>query len=553
MMANANHFPDALSNAFAAALRTHCDAGLAGRIWARAADVWPGKALDWVGWLDAPADAGALEAELASIRAHAAGFDQAVLIGMGGSSMCPEVLADALGAAPGQPPLRVLDSSLPSEVRALRADIDPARTLFIIASKSGTTMETDVGHRYFRQAVSEAVGPERAAAHFIAITDPGTPLSQAQGFYHIAAGQPAIGGRFSALSVFGLLPAAVLGVDLARLLGSARSMASACHADSEHNPGLRLGVAIATAAGLGRDKLTLACSPGIAGLGAWAEQLIAESTGKGGKGIVPVDLEPLAQPAAYGDDRIFLHVRLAGDDSHDAAMQALRDAGQPVLRLDVPDAYALGGEFFRFQFATAVAGALMALNPFDQPDVEAAKLAARRMMAAGGDVGAGQRVLASAGGLSVHGPADSPEAADPAAAVANLLRAATPGHYIALQAYLARNPARETQLAGLAGTLRALTGCAVTHGFGPRFLHSTGQLHKGGAANVVCIQITTGYADDPAVPGRDFTFGSLAAAQAAGDFEVLAERGRPILRVHLEAPLGEDLGALLALLGPPQS
>lgn len=540
--------PQSLAGAVRAALQQRVTDALASRIWARAADIWPGDALNWVEWLDAPAAASALLPGLAPLTTHARGFDHAVLIGMGGSSMCPEVLSCAIGPTAGQPRLLVLDSSVPSEVRQLRAQVDPEKTLFIVASKSGTTMETDSGHRYFRAAVREAVGEAHEARHFIAITDPGTPLSQAPGFHHVATGVPAIGGRFSALSVFGLLPAAVLGIDLQRLLAPATAMAERCRMDSADNPGLALGIALATAQRHGRDKLTLLSSPGIATLGAWAEQLIAESTGKGGQGIVPVDLEPPGAPDAYGDDRIFLHLRLQGDDGLDAPVQALRQAGQPVIRIDVPDAYALGGEFFRLQFATAVAGAAMALNPFDQPDVEAAKKAARRMMASDSDGQASERLLATDAPLRAYGPASAPEVESPRVALSELLHAATPNRYIALQAYIARNEASEAGLQALAGTLRRLTGCAVTHGFGPRFLHSTGQLHKGGAANVVCLQITSAPADDVDVPGRDFSFGTLVAAQAAGDFEVLAERGRPILRLDLQADQAESLDAVARLV-----
>jgi len=527
-----------------------CAERVASRIWERDPSLWPGDAHEWLDWLEAPRPPRTMLAQLDAVAAGARAHDDVLLLGMGGSSLCPEVLAESFGRQAGFPRLRILDSSVPADVLQRTATVDPARTLVIVASKSGTTLETDVARRHFTELLPPAAD---GTLPMIAITDPDTALSTLaadQRYRHVALGQPGIGGRFSALSIFGLLPAAAMGLDVPRLLASAQAMAARCKADTADNPGLALGVAMASAAAAGRNKLTLVCSQPIATLGAWVEQLVAESTGKDGKGIVPVDLEPLGAAGQYGDDRLFVHVRLTGDDSVDDGLSALAQAGHPVITLDVEDSHGLGGEFFRFQFATAVAGHLMKLNPFDQPDVEAAKRAARRMMEQQADAQPQQRRVGDIEDVALWVAANTQptSTADAATTLRDAVDDLPPGGYIALQAYVQRSQQTHAALARMRDRLRTHSMRATTYGFGPRFLHSTGQLHKGGPDSVLCLQIT---ADDPqplAIPGKDFDFGALARAQAAGDFEVLAERGRRVLRLHVPSDDAASLDALDATL-----
>lgn len=527
----------------------HCvSARLASRIGARDPELWPGDAHRWLDWLDAPHPHRAMLAQLDAVAAAARAYDDVLLLGMGGSSLCPEVLALCFGKQSGFPRLRILDSSVPADLLQRDRTLDAGRTLFIVASKSGSTLETDVARRYFTQRVEPAAD---GTLPIIAITDPDSALARLgveQRYRHVALGEPGIGGRFSALSIFGLLPAAVMGLDVPRLLASAKAMAARCEGDSADNPGIALGAAMAAAARAGRNKMTLVCSQELGALGAWVEQLVAESTGKDGKGIVPIDLEPLADADVYGDDRLFVHVRLDGDTSHDAGMAALERVGHPVVRLDVPDAYGLGGEFYRWQFATAVAGHLMALNPFDQPDVEAAKVAARAMMDGGDGADGGQRRIGSIDGVELWAPSNATQggAAGPAEALCAAVAAVPPGGYIALQAYVERSAKTHRALARLRDLLRGQARRATTYGFGPRFLHSTGQLHKGGPAHLLCLQITSEDPEAAEVPGKNFDLGALKRAQAAGDFQVLAERGRPIIRLHVGAEDAPSLDALCA-------
>jgi transaldolase/glucose-6-phosphate isomerase len=530
------------------------------RLWARDASLWTGAdEAQWLGWLDVVdrqrARLGALRRVRDEVRGE--GVSHALVLGMGGSSLCPEVLARTFGRQPGFPELLVLDSTDPAQVLGCEARIDLARTLFIVASKSGSTLEPTIFTAYFLQRVREVLGPERAGTRFVAITDPGSALQQqaaAEGFRRVFLGVPSIGGRYSALSDFGMVPAAMMGLDVARLLDRARAMVAACGPDvpPEANPGAALGAVLGVLAARGRDKVTLIASPGIGSLGAWLEQLLAESTGKRGRGMVPVDREPLGPPTAYGGDRLFVYLRLdsAPDPAQDRALAALASAGQPVVRIALPEPYAIGAELFRWEFATAVAGAILGINPFDQPDVEASKVATRALTAEYERSGRlpEETPILEAEGLQLFADARNAAALAGAATLDGVLRAhldrVTPGDYVALLAYLAMTDTHEAELQAIRRRVRDRYRAATCLGFGPRFLHSTGQAYKGGPNTGVFLQVTCADAVDVPVPGRRYTFGIVKAAQARGDFAVLAERGRRVLRVHL----GTDVRAGLARL-----
>lgn len=537
--------PDAEARDVDAALDAWDRAGNTARLFARDASLWTGAGeAAWLGWLDiidAQRDGADRLAEFATI-VRREGFTHALLLGMGGSSLCPEVLAMTFGRIPGAPALFVLDSTDPAQVRAAEAKVDLARTLFIVSSKSGSTLEPNVFRDYFLARARDVAGAASAADRFVAITDPGSQLerfAQATSFRRIFHGVPSIGGRYSALSHFGTVPAAVMGVDVGRLLERASEMARACSAGvaARENAGIALGVALGVmAARHGRDKLTIVASPGVHDLGAWLEQLVAESTGKRGTGIIPVDREPLGEPGVYGRDRVFAYVRLASapDAAQERALDALERAGQPVIRIEMRDAYDLGAEFFRWEIATAAAGAILGIDPFDQPDVEASKIATRRLTAA----------YEASGVL----PSDRPilvtdEAALSAALRAHLARL-VPGDYFALLAYVEMTDAHERALLSMRRAVRDARRVATCAGFGPRFLHSTGQAYKGGPASGVFLQITCDDAADLAIPGARYTFGVVKAAQAQGDFEVLVERGRRALRVHVGADVAGGLARL---------
>jgi transaldolase/glucose-6-phosphate isomerase len=538
-------------------------AGNTARLWRRDASLWTGDDEGrWLGWLPAPAD---LDRDLGSFSAFGAevradGPRDVVLLGMGGSSLCPEVLAETFGQLPGGPRLSILDSTDPAQVRAVESRVDLRRTLFIVSSKSGSTLEPNIFYAYFRHRVAETVGSADAGRQFVAVTDPGSKLETVatrEGFRRIFAGVPSIGGRYSALSPFGTVPAAAMGLDLHRWQTAAATMAAACGAGrpADANPGVSLGLLLGTCANHGVDKLTLIVSPRIHDLGAWLEQLIAESTGKMGKGIIPVDREALAAPAVYGADRLFAYVRLtpAPDDAQDAAVEALVAAGRPVVRLDVPEIYALSGEFFRWEIATAVAGAVMGINPFNQPDVEASKIETRKLTEEYERTGhlAPESPALVDGGVSYFTDAVNREALERAAAGRNavdwmrahLARLET-GDYFAALAYLPMTPEHEAILSRTRHRVRDRRHVATCLGFGPRFLHSTGQAYKGGPNSGVFLQITCDDATDVAVPGASYSFGTVKAAQARGDFQVLVDRGRRALRVHLGADVAGGLETL---------
>ena len=548
------------------------------RIWGRDGSLW-GREPEAIrsirercGWLDLPTT---MLPQLASLRALARevreeGITQVVLLGMGGSSLAPEVMEGILGAAPGYPQLTVLDSTDPTQIRQATASASLARTIFLVASKSGDTVETDALLAHYRAAVAAQVGEERWARHFVAITDPGSgleKLARAAGFRAVYANPPDVGGRYSALSLFGLVPAALIGVDLERLLARGQEMAEACHVEGPAgNPGLLLGAimgGLARHRGAARDKLTLFSSAELAPFGAWAEQLVAESTGKEGLGILPVEGEPLGQVDDYGPDRLFVYLRLegAGNGAGDALASALVQAGRPLVSLRLRDTYDLGAEFFRWEFATAVAGQILGINPFDQPDVESAKVRARAALARYEVTHALPQedpVLAE-GALAVYG--DKLPASSLADYLAAFLAQALPGDYVALMAYIARSPANQALLAKLPRAvndhLRAIGSRisgplrpAITVGFGPRFLHSTGQLHKGGANNGLFIQLTQEESDDLPIPGRPYTFGTLKCAQALGDLQALRATGRRAVRVDLGSDVEAGLQALVMALSP---
>ncbi|MBM3128941.1 MAG: glucose-6-phosphate isomerase [Chloroflexi bacterium] len=523
---------------------------LAARVWQRDATLWKtepahiAEISNRLGWLTV---AQTMRAQIAALRAFAAeikraGFKSAVLCGMGGSSLGVEVLRDVIGSARGYPQLFVLDSTDPATIRALARKITPKKTLFIIASKSGGTTETLSHYKYF--------ATRAPAQNFIAITDAGSGLHQLaleKKFRRVFENPSDIGGRFSALSYFGLVPAALMGIDLTKLLDRAEAMARACGADipAEENPGEWLGVALATLAQHGRDKITFVTPRALASFGAWAEQLIAESSGKEGKGIVPVDGEPLGKSGIYGADRVFVHLQLGKTRGAkiERALTALEKIGHPILRVPLRDPYDLGAEFFRWEFATAVACALLGVNAFDQPNVEEAKVNARKMLT-------DDRRPLTADQLIWENSQFAVYATEKIAAknLRDALRAfcapARPGDYLALMAYLPNTPLNRAALKVMRVAARDALQIATTVGFGPRFLHSTGQLHKGGANNVLALQITAENARDAAIPGEAYTFGDLIHAQAAGDWQALADRGRRALRVHLKR--GATLRALAA-------
>ena len=505
-------------------------------------------AADRLGWLDVPVAMAARAGELAAFAAEVAGEGRtrALLLGMGGSSLAPEVLRLACGVRPGALDLGVLDNTSPAAVRAATAAHDPARTLFVVSSKSGGTIEVASFERHFWELAHAAQGAG-AGRGFAAITDPDTPLAAlaaARGYRRTFVNPRDIGGRYSALSYFGLVPAALLGVDLPALLGPAATERALLEAGA--GDGLELGAALGELARAGRDKLTLVFAPPLAPLGAWVEQLIAESTGKSGRGIVPVADEPLAPPAAYGADRVFVGVGALPPDQA-RALDALAAAGHPVIRRDSPGLAGLGAEFVRWEIATAVAGAVLEVDPFDEPNVAEAKAATQQVL--GRFLAAGalpERAPAAAGdGLTAYAPAPLAGAlgGDPAAWASALLAQGRPGDYVAVLAYVARTPARHAALTALRLAARDATRLATTLGYGPRFLHSTGQLHKGGPNTGLHLQLTADEGDLP-IPGERYGFGTLRAAQAAGDYDVLAARGRRVLRVHLGADVEAGLERL---------
>jgi transaldolase/glucose-6-phosphate isomerase len=539
------------------------------RLWRGDATLWSTTdESQWVGWLGITDDQLAHIPHLKSIaeEVKAAGYKHALLLGMGGSSLCPEVMRMTFGTVPGFPEMHVLDSTDPAQILAIEKKVDLANTVFIVSSKSGGTLEPNIFKQYFFERAKETVGAEEASKRFIAITDPGSKMqhvAEAGHFSHIFFGLPTIGGRYSALSDFGMVPAAVMGVDVPRLLASTEEMVHACTptVPIEENPGVVLGTVLGICAKHGRDKLTLVSSPGIHDLGAWLEQLIAESTGKIGKGIIPVDRENPGSPEVYGQDRIFAYLRLesAPDAAQDKAVDVLERAGHPVVRIAVGEPYNLGEEFFRWEIATAVAGSILGINPFNQPDVEASKIVTKALTTEYEQTGhlAPESPILEADGVKLF--ADPKNAADLHSLVgadqtlAGYIKAhlgrLSAGDYFALLGYIQMNQEHEDALQSIRHTVRDRKQVATCLGFGPRFLHSTGQAYKGGPNSGVFLQITCDDAVDVSVPGQTYTFGVVKAAQARGDFQVLADRGRRALRVHLGANVAAGLRQLADLVG----
>ncbi len=509
-----------------------------GRIWRKDHTVWqpdPAEITNRLGWLTVTDLMGEQVPSLQSFAQEVrdAGFHHVVLLGMGGSSLGAEVLRQVWGSTRGYPELIVLDSTVPASVQAVTKTIDPAQTLFLVSSKSGSTTEPLALFRYFQSLVASAVGKERSGQNFVAITDPGTPLAglaEKEGFRRLFLNPPDIGGRYSVLSYFGLVPAALMGINVTALLDRADGVREGCAScvPAPENSGAWLGVCIGTLARQGRDKLTLVTSPAISSFGLWVEQLIAESTGKEGKGIIPVVGEPLVAPSCYGDDRLFIYLRLEGDDNSgaDEAVERIRSAGQPVVVLKMRDKYDLGAEFYRWEFATAVVGAILGIHPFNQPDVQKAKDSTQSLLQE----------------YTVSGRLPQVETTG---SIADLLAQAGKGKYLAIMAYLRQTPEVDEALANLRQRVVESHHIATTLGYGPRFLHSTGQLHKGGPNTGLFLQITSSHEQALPIPGQPYTFGVVAAAEALGDLEALQLLGRVVVRIHFSRGDGAAITKLV--------
>ena len=544
--------------AIADALAKLDQADIGKRLWQKDAALWsddPQVQTDIrnrLGWLNVVADmqrsgVGEINALASAVRAE--GYTDAVVLGMGGSSLCPDVCRATFGTAPGWLRLHVLDSTHPRAVQAIHEAVDVERTLFVVSSKSGTTGESNAFFQYFWSAVTRA-GVASPGANFIAVTDPGTPMDDdavAHGFRHVFRNPADIGGRYSALSFFGLVPMALLGMDVVDFLDRAAAMAQRCGPEVAvaDNPGAILGAKLAVHAQQGRDKLTLVCAPEIATLGWWLEQLVAESLGKQGIGVVPVEGENLGTPGVYGEDRFFVHIALSdgGANEADRRLRALREAGHPVIRLELAEALDMGQEFFRWEVATAVAGHLLGVNPFDEPNVQESKDNTAALLETYQKRGAlpDEEPAVSAGALSLYGDCRGETVGE---ALRGFLDQVGLGDYVALMAYLPQDDAAQNRMNTIRDSLRAATRAATTVGYGPRFLHSTGQLHKGGPNTAVCLQLTADIDEDVPIPDAPYSFGSFIQAQALGDMRSLQGHGRRVLRIHL----GSDYMGGLATL-----
>jgi len=535
------------------------------RLWQQDASIWTDSDENkWLGWLNIAGEQQQTIRRFTNFAAEVrdAGFAHVLLLGMGGSSLCPEVISKSFGKTAGFPELHVLDSTDPAQVKSFENKIDLANTLFIVSSKSGTTLEPNIFKQYFFARTKDAVGEDQAGSRFVAITDPGSKLRQEaerDRFRKIFLGVPTIGGRYSALSDFGLVPAAAAGIDVAKFLERTNAMVNACGADvsPKNNPGVILGAVLGTAHKQGRDKLTVVASPEIHDLGAWLEQLIAESTGKNGHGMIPVDRETTGRLEVYGDDRVFVYLRseTAADAAQDTAIAELEATGHPVVSISINDVHDLGQEFFRWEIATAVAGSIIGINPFDQPDVEASKTATRKLTEEYEQTGSlpAEAPFFETDGVKLFANEENAAALQGAVAKRSLagylkahLNRLKERDYFALLAYVEMNDEHEESLQRARTVVRDQKRVATCLGFGPRFLHSTGQAYKGGPNSGVFLQVTCDDAKDLPVPDQKYTFGIVKAAQARGDFEVLNERGRRALRVHLGADVSEGLARLKA-------
>jgi transaldolase/glucose-6-phosphate isomerase len=542
--------PADLQSQFQSTLESLRAEGAVSRLWSKDATFWTNHdEAKWLGWLDI------VDRELANLAEYESfasevrreGFGDIVLLGMGGSSLGPEVLGEIIGPAKGAPRLRILDSTDQAQIRALESTLDLKNTLFIVSSKSGSTLEPNIFKDYFFSRVQENLG-DKAGNRFVAVTDPGSAMEKAarnENFRRIFFGDPAIGGRYSVLSAFGLVPAAAIGINLKPFLTLTHLMMDACAAEvpPAENPGVLLGAALGVAARAGRDKVTIIPSPRLADFGAWAEQLIAESTGKNGKALIPVDGEPLGTPEVYGADRVFVHLTLTGDRdlAQDSNIEALENAGHPVVRIEVKSPEHLGQEFFRWEISTAIAGALIGINPFDQPDVEESKVKTRELTNAYEKSGAlpPESPAFSGDGVEIYADERNADALRHAGAGDDLLSwikahlsRAGAGDYVALLAYIRRNAEHIAILREMRTAIRDARHVATCVGFGPRFLHSTGQAYKGGPNSGVFLQITTAHPDALPIPGYRADFGLVEAAQARGDMGVLVERDRRVMRIH---------------------
>lgn len=526
------------------------------RIWEHDASLWKSdpavqqQIRDRLGWLTVANTMQEKRSEISALvdKMRQEGYKYAVLCGMGGSSLCPEVLRLTFGVADGYLNLFVLDTTDPDTILSVEQQIDLKTTLFIIASKSGKTLETLSQFKYFfdkvEASLAAAAQNDLAGSHFVAITDPGTSLEQLaheHGFRHVFSNPPDIGGRYSALSFFGLVPGALIGVDIEQLLVRAQQMMGACgEGDTEkpHNPGLDLGAILGVLGAQGRNKVTFIISSEISSYGLWVEQLIAESTGKEGRGLLPVAGEQPGTPQDYGDDRLFVYLKALNDindnSTLDKVVQTLQDAGQPVVHLDLQNRYDLGGEFFRWEFATAVAGHFLDINPFNEPNVQESKDNTNRILDQYKQDGKlpEPKPVASDGNITAYGgPQHNTHSLSDY--LHTFLGQVRPADYIAIMAYVQPTEATEAALESLRTYLRDHYKVATTIGYGPRFLHSTGQLHKGGANNGVFIQITGDIQQDVAIPGDLYTFGTLMAAQALGDLYSLENHQRRVIRLHI--------------------
>jgi glucose-6-phosphate isomerase len=507
--------------------------GVINRIWHKDHTVWnprPGEISDRLGWLNITETMTGKIDELKDFadEIRADGFKHVVLLGMGGSSLGPEVFRTTFGSSANYPSLIVLDSTVPSQVKAVARSIEPRHTVFLVSSKSGTTMETNSLYRYFRSLVEKEIGLKKAGGNFAAITDPQTVLSRLahqDGFRHTFLNPADVGGRYSVLSYFGLVPAALTGMDLNKLIESATRMQEGCApcVDINENAGAWLGTLIASCALQSRDKLTFVISPAIRSFGLWVEQLLAESLGKEGKGVIPVIDEPFIEPQNYGNDRLFVYLRLNGDRNSetDEAVMRLETGGQPIIQLQLADQYELGGEFFRWEFAAAIAGAVIGVNPFDQPDVQATKESTRQVI----DQWQNGKPFP-----------EIKSTVNPAAWLAQ----ARPHNYLAIMAFLKQTPAVDRAFAKFRQRIVSKYNIATTLGYGPRFLHSTGQLYKGGPKSGLFIQVTAGGTQSALhIPGEAYTLGDLTVAEAIGDFKALESKGRTVIRIALPSANGK--------------
>jgi len=530
------------------------------RLWQKDPSLWTGTDEGkWLGWLAIVDEQLKEVANLKKLAAEIkkAKFRHAILLGMGGSSLCVEVLRLTFGKFGGYPELHVLDSTDPAQVKAVERKLDLKKTLCIVSSKSGSTLEPNIFKQYFYERIRQKVGDKEVGSHFIAVTDPGSKMEQVAkdgNFRHIFPGVPSIGGRYSALSHFGTVPGAIMGLDLSKFLKITHKMVKACGPGTapEKNPGVILGTILGVAANHGRDKITVFTSPGVSDLGAWLEQLIAESTGKVGKGIIPVDREKIGKPSVYGNDRVFAYLRLAKENNRamDSAVTALEKAGHPVVRIVLGTKFDIGQEFFRWEIATATAGSVIGINTFNQPDVEASKIETRKLTTEYEATGKlpSEAPFFEDQGLELFADEKNAAFLKNNSNLAGVLRAHLgrigASDYFALLGYIQMNDAHEKSLQAIRHQVRDAKKSATCLGFGPRFLHSTGQAYKGGPNSGVFLQLTCDDAADIPVPGQKFTFGIVKAAQARGDFSVLSDRDRRALRIHLGKNVKGDLAKL---------